>query len=185
VFGHTTSDLVLRVGAGVTFGFLAALTDPRRALPSDHGSLDPVAVWRTDRAYSRRVGLVFGVVLTVAITLTLAFVGSDSASTPSLGEFALSTAFLGPVGLVAGLVVGISASASTASALAFLQLSTALNTPVRLMRFLEDAHQRNVLRAVGTVYQFRHARLQDYLGEVSGAQERSHRQPRATGTTVG
>jgi hypothetical protein len=31
------------------------------------------------------------------------------------------------------------------------------------MRFLEDAHDRNVLRTVGPVYQFRHARLQDRL----------------------
>ena len=31
------------------------------------------------------------------------------------------------------------------------------------MRFLEDARQRNVLRIIGPVYQFRHARLQDRL----------------------
>ncbi len=31
------------------------------------------------------------------------------------------------------------------------------------MRFLEDARERGVLRIVGAVYQFRHARLQDRL----------------------
>jgi hypothetical protein len=31
------------------------------------------------------------------------------------------------------------------------------------MRFLEDARKRDVLRTVGPVYQFRHARLQDRL----------------------
>ena len=31
------------------------------------------------------------------------------------------------------------------------------------MRFLEDARSRGVLRTVGPVYQFRHARLQDRL----------------------
>jgi hypothetical protein len=31
------------------------------------------------------------------------------------------------------------------------------------MRFLADAHRRAVLRQVGAVYQFRHARLQDNL----------------------
>ena len=31
------------------------------------------------------------------------------------------------------------------------------------MRFLEDARSRSVLRTVGPVYQFRHARLQDRL----------------------
>jgi hypothetical protein len=35
--------------------------------------------------------------------------------------------------------------------------------PWRLMRFLEDAHRRGVLRQAGAVYQFRHMRLQDHL----------------------
>ncbi|WP_405891240.1 hypothetical protein OG427_37160 [Streptomyces sp. NBC_00133] len=35
--------------------------------------------------------------------------------------------------------------------------------PWRLMRFLDDAHRRGVLRQAGAVYQFRHARLQDHL----------------------
>jgi hypothetical protein len=35
--------------------------------------------------------------------------------------------------------------------------------PPRLMSFLDDAHQRGVLRQAGAVYQFRHARLQDRL----------------------
>jgi hypothetical protein len=33
------------------------------------------------------------------------------------------------------------------------------------MRFLEDARERGVLRTVGPVYQFRHARLQDRLAK--------------------
>ncbi|MEV6824024.1 BTAD domain-containing putative transcriptional regulator [Amycolatopsis sp. NPDC051102] len=35
--------------------------------------------------------------------------------------------------------------------------------PWRLMRFLDDAHRRGVLRQVGGVYQFRHARVQERL----------------------
>jgi hypothetical protein len=35
--------------------------------------------------------------------------------------------------------------------------------PFPLMRFLEDDYNRDVLRQVGSVYQFRHAVLQDYL----------------------
>jgi hypothetical protein len=34
---------------------------------------------------------------------------------------------------------------------------------VKLMPFLEDARERGVLRTVGSVYQFRHAILQDQL----------------------
>jgi hypothetical protein len=37
--------------------------------------------------------------------------------------------------------------------------------PWGLMRFLADAHQRGILRQVGGVYQFRHARLQDHLAK--------------------
>ena len=35
--------------------------------------------------------------------------------------------------------------------------------PWRFMKFLEDAHQRGVLRQVGAVYQFRHIELQHRL----------------------
>lgn len=49
--------------------------------------------------------------------------------------------------------------------LADLQLRRAAGTPTRLRRFLDDARQRRVLRTVGPLYQFRHARLQDRLAE--------------------
>ncbi len=35
--------------------------------------------------------------------------------------------------------------------------------PIRVLPFLEDAYHRQILRRVGRVYQFRHARIQDYL----------------------
>ena len=54
-------------------------------------------------------------------------------------------------------------SMTWAASLAFTQLAARQGTPVRLMRFLEDARDRNILRTVGPVYQFRHARLQDRL----------------------
>lgn len=41
------------------------------------------------------------------------------------------------------------------------------------MRFLEDARERNVLRTVGPVYQFRHARLQDRLALQGGEANRT------------
>ncbi len=46
---------------------------------------------------------------------------------------------------------------------AFAQLRRQWRTPVRLMRFLEDARARGILRTIGPVYQFRHAALQDHL----------------------
>ena len=67
--------------------------------------------------------------------------------------------------LVVGLVGGLAYPMTWAASLAFAQLARRWHTPLRLMRFLEDARKRDVLRTVGPVYQFRHARLQDRLGD--------------------
>ena len=42
-------------------------------------------------------------------------------------------------------------------------LRTQRRAPRRMMRFLDDAHRAGLLRQVGPVYQFRHAKLQDRL----------------------
>ena len=81
-----------------------------------------------------------------------------------------------PVGLGFGLAVGLPAGLTDpktwSASLTFAQLAARWRTPVRFMRFLEDAHDRNVLRTVGPVYQFRHARLQDRLaGQATAARQ--------------
>jgi hypothetical protein len=60
-------------------------------------------------------------------------------------------------------VAGIGISQAWPTTLAAAQLAKRWHTPLYLMNFLDDAHERNVLRTVGPVYQFRHARLQDHL----------------------
>jgi hypothetical protein len=94
----------------------------------------------------------------------------------------------GPAGAGAGLATGLTVAAGTwlatalvlplswPACLAFAQLASGGPTPARLMRFLEDARDRNVLRAIGPVYQFRHARLQDRL---AGLEQDPH-SPRST-----
>jgi hypothetical protein len=47
--------------------------------------------------------------------------------------------------------------------LTLVQLTLHWHTPVNLVSFLNDARERGVLRTVGSLYQFRHARLQDLL----------------------
>ncbi|GAA0827991.1 hypothetical protein ACFQVD_36465 [Streptosporangium amethystogenes subsp. fukuiense] len=47
-----------------------------------------------------------------------------------------------------------------------LWLAATGRLPLRFPRFIDNAHRRGVLRQVGTVYQFRHARLQDRLAPV-------------------
>lgn len=58
-----------------------------------------------------------------------------------------------------------------AVAVTFLGLTS--RVPLRLLRFLEDARQRGLLRRTGAVYQFRYPALQDLLG----------REPRSGGTS--
>ena len=54
--------------------------------------------------------------------------------------------------------------------------------PLRLMPFLNDAHQRGVLRQTGPFYQFRHVELQHYLAaRFQPEDNRLRRPPRARG----
>jgi transcriptional regulator with XRE-family HTH domain len=71
-------------------------------------------------------------------------------------------------GLVLGLAVGLGAALSLTAwgqwlALSRIWLPLHRRLPWALIAFLDDACQRGVLRQVGAVYQFRHARLQAHL----------------------
>lgn len=66
------------------------------------------------------------------------------------------------IGLLSGVVFDVGyAWGNWVTGRAWLALPGLL--PWRLLPFIEDAHRRGVLRAVGTEYQFRHVRLQEYL----------------------
>ena len=75
-----------------------------------------------------------------------------------LPHFASHVAF----GLMLG---GLAVMSRAWGAFALNRLYRALcgQLPLRLMRFLDDAHQRGILRQSGTVYQFRHRTLQEWL----------------------
>ncbi|MEO3863801.1 hypothetical protein [Acrocarpospora sp. B8E8] len=47
--------------------------------------------------------------------------------------------------------------------IAAARLASARRLPWRLIAFLDDAHRLGMLRAVGPIYQFRHAELHDHL----------------------
>ncbi|MDR6973567.1 hypothetical protein J2X68_000236 [Streptomyces sp. 3330] len=124
----------------------------------DTRSVSPRDVWRHHLGLRLFLGLLTGFALALYIGPMVAW----STSWLRGAEFAL-TAFLwtGATSVAGNLAV--------ATALAALQLHHREGTPVRLMRFLEDARRRNLLRATGPVYQFRHALLQERLAE--GADE--------------
>ncbi|MDQ3763498.1 MAG: hypothetical protein M3460_18280 [Actinomycetota bacterium] len=76
-------------------------------------------------------------------------------------------------GLAAGLALGLAAGLATSIHSPWLRflatqgwLAVRGRLPWNLMQFLDDAYRRNVLRQVGAVYQFRHARLQDHLASI-------------------
>jgi hypothetical protein len=62
------------------------------------------------------------------------------------------------------IVYGVTSSATWPTTLAWRQLRRSGQVPaVEFLPFPEDARNRDVLRTVGAVYQFRHATLQDQL----------------------
>jgi hypothetical protein len=88
---------------------------------------------------------------------------------------AASTALALVTGILFGLAVGLTVCLARAwGAFAFtrLWLASRGRIPLEYMGFLDDAHRRGVLRQVGAVYQFRHARLQERLA-VRGAKDPS------------
>ncbi|MGO9297396.1 MAG: NACHT domain-containing protein [Streptosporangiaceae bacterium] len=150
------------LGAWLGTGLVAGMSRPG----TDNTSpLDPLSSWRSDRAFGLVVGLVVGLGLWLVEGLIFwLVVGLGGHRAVVSGVVADLVA-----GLVIGLLVGLVYPQSWSSSLAFAQLAASDRTPVRLMRFLEDARSRSVLRTVGPVYQFRHARLQDRLAAQESA----------------
>lgn len=73
-------------------------------------------------------------------------------------------------GIALGLAVGLVFPATWQVTLASAQLWRRGEAPANLLRFLEDARKREVLRTVGQVYQFRHAQLHDRLASADSPQ---------------
>jgi hypothetical protein len=122
------------------FGFESS--DPSNvAHPSD--------LWRGDIAFRLTITLSFG--LSVGFVMGLVF---------GLGKglwFGLAG------GLAYGLSAGITLTEAWRTMISQIYLAIRYRTPIRLTRFLRDAHARHLLRTVGPIYQFRHATLQDRL----------------------
>jgi len=148
------------LGAGLAGALAAGLS---RSAADDASPLTPRVSWRRDQVYGLAVGLMLGLGLSLGVGLGLGFTyafGLESTHTAGqVRGLVVGLVWLSVFGLVFGLVFPRTWTAS----LTFAQLAMRWHTPVRLLRFLDDARQRDVLRTVGPVYQFRHARLQDRL----------------------
>ncbi|WP_269858982.1 XRE family transcriptional regulator [Streptomyces sp. RPT161] len=154
--------LVFGLGAGLAFGFLTLLETPFDI----RSAVNPPSLLRTNRRTVATQIMVWAPVFGLLVGT-----GAGLVVRPMQG-------LLGPLvwsvtaGLKLGIVSGLSGALGYALALTawgqwavlsriWLPLTGRL--PWAVMTFLEDAYQRGVLRQVGAVYQFRHARLQHHL----------------------
>ncbi len=160
----------------------------------------PVEVWSQDRRAGVANGLAFGLVAGVATAVAgwltdglagwlvggLVFGRALGLLGGLLGGLALALAaglasWLADV-LVVGLVIGTFAffneTAFGLTTFVLVRLAIKRGTPLNLIKFLEDARTRNLLRSVGPLYQFRHADLQDRLASTSpSAADRDRNHP--------
>lgn len=121
-------------------------------------ALTPFASWRRWRASA--LGVWFGLGLT---SWLLVLEGPNLI--PLFGSgFGAESGF--GFAIVSGLMLGLIYPETWTTSLASAQLTIQQRTPIQLVRFLDDARERGVLRTVGPLYQFRHARLQDRLAEL-------------------
>jgi len=154
------------IAAGISVslaGMIAVILANALSRPGveDASPLSPLASWQRDRTAGLLVGLVGGLACGLAGGLVFGFSGVLTA--PRWAALAIGLMGGTISGLVVGLAGGLMYSQSWSASLSFIQLAMRSNTPIDLMRFLEDARERNILRTVGSIYQFRHARLQDRL----------------------
>ena len=152
----------LAAGVGIGAGLAGALAAGLSGAAADDASpLTPRVSWRRDQAFGLAVGLMLGLGLSLGVGLGLGLTYAFGLeSTPGhVAGLVLVLVWLLAFGVIFGLVFPRTWTVS----LTFTQLAMRRHTPVRLLRFLDDARQRDVLRTVGPVYQFRHARLQDRL----------------------
>jgi hypothetical protein len=152
--------LVFGLIGGLTYGFIKCAETPTQTGQAN----TPMTSWRADRALNILR------ITTFALATGLAFgLMNGLGYAPTFGPMAgLISGLLGMlVGILTfGPTIGLWPGAHHAS-LAYLvathRLARADRLPRRLMPFLDDAHRLGLLHAVGPVYQFRHAELQDHL----------------------
>jgi hypothetical protein len=180
-----TDSLDVMLGVAGLSGFMAVivfgLTTAFSAQPED--AVTPISAFKDDAKASLVIGGTIGLV--VALMISVGLVGllilSSLAEGVPVGE-ALDYAALSDLLLLYGgeaARVGLTAALASAtwlalrkSAIVWYLISVALlarkgRVPARLLRFLEGAYERGVVRHAGMVYEFRHARLAERLSSVS------------------
>ncbi|MBG7704672.1 NACHT domain-containing protein [Streptomyces sp. MC1] len=150
--------LGLSLTVGLTLGLISGLASGLHAWlisPADTAqAVSPLASLRTDRAtvITRGITLMTSAAL---IVLLLIYVETPEVATGYLPISILPWLLVSPI--------AVFLSAWGWFLITRLWLYSTGQLPLRLMAFLEEAHQRGVLRQTGAAYEFRHARLQEQL----------------------
>lgn len=158
---YSGGSIWVSYGPFIFLGLLFGFTRKEHDLTS---SLDPVALLRADR----KTFFTFWVGLGVAIGPTIPVMDAIDGMYDAFSWGAVLDAwnFSLLVGIWFGLLAGLGNSAWPYFALARVGMAVRGIAPLRLMSFLQDAHERrSVLRQIGPYYQFRHIDLQRHLAQ--------------------
>ncbi|MFG1992591.1 hypothetical protein ACGFJ7_21690 [Actinoplanes sp. NPDC048988] len=142
--GSATWPSVVAVGLGVAV--MTALKAATGIPVDDRRATSPRAVSRGDASYTALAALL--------CTAVGAFAAADTGSWSAIAAVALAGAF-----------VGVTGTGTYRLFLSRLWLAGRGHAPFRLLRFLDDAYRRGVLRQAGGAYQFRNLTLQQYLAD--------------------
>lgn len=159
LFPHGTSHELHPLAGplnGIWGTLMVALIIGAARLPSQVGvHSDPLAIWRQELRWDIVFGALFGLCVGLGFGLREGFMWDRDVVAGIFQTIGIA--------VPCGICVMSAGSDAGRSTLLFLQLHLQGVFPARGMNFLDDAHHRQVLRADGPRYQFRHALLQDKL----------------------
>lgn len=164
--GHAAA-LAFGISSGILgallIAFLFMLVGTGRMRHRGTSAPSPAVSWREDRRHGLITGLIFGPAVAFLIWAAESLSWGKPPTPLSGPGLAAPLADALSIGLVIALMGALTIPRAWPSSLAAAQIGIKWHTAAQLMRFLKDAQNRNILRTVGPVYQFRHARLQDRL----------------------
>ncbi|WP_260604286.1 KGGVGR-motif variant AAA ATPase [Streptomyces sp. WAC05374] len=146
-------------GATTAVALTTALSSRRSPLPSRFaraGPIRPEASLRVNRLLTLGSALAAGLVSGLAAGV---WYGWDTGLSAALTGGLVTCGAV----IMTSLLLALRGSAWLRYLLARIALASVGRLPWRLLRFLDEAHRRGVLRESGPVYQFRYAALQDLL----------------------
>jgi len=164
----TSRGLIIGLSAGLVAGLTgAAGVIVGVALRASQGPQDDVSQ-ASLLCSDRRSTLVTALVTALLSGVTAA----AAAMAMARPERQMQVAFIAGLGVSIGAaLVAVARSAWGQWLVARLLLTVTGRVPWALLRFLDDAHRRGMLRRVGSVYEFRHRSVQDHLGSRSALRE--------------